>query len=232
MTLEHKDLRLWTHYFWIFAAQFFTILLYAIMFFQLRRQIAESTILGHSNMESLKRLKRVVTYMVMYPIVYTVLSLPLAAGRMASASGHPPSVLYFCIAGSMMAASGLCDTLMYTLTRKNIVLEPEWRIEDSSGTFPTKSRASHNKLYSMTGADDAAKTTITAVARKRSDSTDAIMYSPDVELAPMGQVHQQTRIEVTHEPASTYSGEGSSDTTLTNPADGRHTPSKPHRKWK
>lgn len=69
------------------------------MYFQLRKQIAASSILGNSQLESLKRLRRVVGYMTIYPIVYIVLSLPLAAGRMATANGSTPSITFFCCAG-------------------------------------------------------------------------------------------------------------------------------------
>lgn len=120
-------MRLWTHYFWIFAAQFFTILLYTIMFVQLRRQIVECVTLGGRNTNSLRRLNRVLGYMVLYPAVYITLTLPIAIGRTASVRGHPPSVTYFCISGSLMALSGLCDTLLYTLTRKNSVLDPQFK---------------------------------------------------------------------------------------------------------
>lgn len=96
---EYETVRLWTHYIWIFLAEFGTVCLYAIMYFQLRRQIAASSILGNSQLESLKRLRRVVGYMTIYPIVYIVLSLPLAAGRMSTANGHTPSITFFCCAG-------------------------------------------------------------------------------------------------------------------------------------
>lgn len=70
-------------------------------------------------------MNRIARFMVFYPIVYNCLTLPLAAGRMAGNSGHPPSVTYFCVAGSLMALSGLCDTVLYALARKNSVLDPE-----------------------------------------------------------------------------------------------------------
>jgi hypothetical protein len=79
--------------------RFGTVCLYAVMYFQLRRQIAASSILGNSQLESLKRLRRVVGYMTIYPLVYIVLSLPLAAGRMATANGTTPSITFFCCAG-------------------------------------------------------------------------------------------------------------------------------------
>lgn len=213
MTIEYKQMRLWTHYFWIFAAQFFTVLIYAILFVQLRRKMKESAILGSSHLESLRRMKRVVTYMLTYPIVYTVLSLPLAAGRMASAHGNTPSVLYFCFAGSIMACSGICDTLMYTLTRRSIVLETEERISTN------KNHSEQGRMYQNSNAragasflgtidnDKGPKAVVSSIAhdafsRNRSESTDAIIRGGgDFELSSSVQVYQHTTIEVTHEPA-------------------------------
>lgn len=97
------------------------------MFIHLQRRITDCITLGGSNTNSLCRLKRVISYMALYPAVYITLTLPLAVGRMASTSGHTPSATYFCIAGSLMALSGLCDTILYTLTRKNSILCPEKR---------------------------------------------------------------------------------------------------------
>ncbi|EEA24933.1 hypothetical protein TMatcc_008036 [Talaromyces marneffei ATCC 18224] len=121
----YEDYRLYTHYIWIFMAEFGTVVLYAIMFFQLRRQMAASSILAGSQMESLKRLRRVVSYMVIYPVAYVVLSLPLAAGRMMTAQGKTPSTTYFCVAGAMMTSSGFVDVLLYTLTRRNLIIYSE-----------------------------------------------------------------------------------------------------------
>lgn len=202
MTIEHPSMRLWTHYFWIFAAQFFTILLYAIMFFQLRRRIAESAILGSRHTESLRRLNRVVAYMVIYPIVYIILTLPLAAGRMASSHGNTPSVTYFCVAGTLMTLSGFCDTLLYTLTRRSVVLEPEekgtseggYRKFASSGR--NKSTRDDSRILGVGGKG--AISTVSAI--HRGDSTDAIVPKDDVELSGFG-VYQQTTVEITHEPA-------------------------------
>lgn len=70
-----------------------------------------------------RRLTRITNLMVMYPIAYVVLSLPLAVGRMSTESGRNPSVTYFCVAGSMITSSGFCDVLMYTFTRRALSVE-------------------------------------------------------------------------------------------------------------
>lgn len=197
MTTQHPTLRLFTHYFWIFAAQFLNLLLYAIMFVQLRRKISQSKILGASYTESLKRLNRVVSYMVLYPIVYITLTLPLSAGRMASVSGHSPSVTYFCVAGALMTLSGFCDVLQYTMTRKSVVLESETRSKDVSRE---KSKQGYGNIYST--RDDKGPFTTVCAAQEGNSSTDAIVHDgQDVELTTVDQVYQHTTITVTHEPA-------------------------------
>ncbi|KAF7118645.1 hypothetical protein CNMCM5793_008183 [Aspergillus hiratsukae] len=213
---EYESVRLWTHYIWIFVAEFGTVCLYAIMWFQLRKQIKQSAILGSSHTESLKRLRRVIGYMVIYPIAYIVLSLPLAAGRMATARGSTPSIAYFCVAGALITSSGLVDVLLYTLTRRNLILDSEPSEDHSYNRFPSSKnrRTGDNHLTTITAEPKHTRTDISVLRTRRAreedednmagtsrdGSTDNIVQ-PGVELAPMGKVFQHTTIEITHEPA-------------------------------
>ncbi|KAJ9264754.1 hypothetical protein DTO195F2_2205 [Paecilomyces variotii] len=197
--------RLWTHYIWIFLAEFGTVTLYAIMFFQLRRRIHQSAILGNSQRESLQRLRRVVSYMVVYPLAYLVLSLPLAAGRMASARGNTPGMAYFCLSGAMMTSSGWVDVLIYTLTRKNLIIESE----------PSRDR-SYNHIFSNGPKSGGVGNNITLITVDKKanrsalrghdadDSSHARDGSTD-DIVPkgpeFGKVYQETTVEVTSEPA-------------------------------
>lgn len=95
------------------------------MFIKLRRKIAECVVLGGNNTSSLRHLNRVVSYMMLYPVVYITLTLPIAIGRMAAVNGHNLSFTYFYAAGSLISLSGLCNTLLYTFARKSSVLAPE-----------------------------------------------------------------------------------------------------------
>lgn len=203
MTTQHPTLRLWTHYFWIFAAQFFNLVLYAIMFVQLRRRMSQSKILGQSYTESLRRLNRVVSYMVLYPIVYIALTLPLSAGRMASVSGHSPSVAYFCVAGALMTLSGFCDTLQYTLTRKSLVLDSETRSKRDDGYHDlSKSGQKRTKAQTDSRSEDQGLVSTVCTTFQRGTSTEAIVPKEDIELeASAPQVYQHTTITVTREPA-------------------------------
>ncbi|PIG80848.1 integral membrane protein [Aspergillus arachidicola] len=190
---EYEPIRLWTHYIWIFLAEFGTVCLYAIMWFQLRRRIKQSAILGNSQTESLKRLRRVIGYMIIYPVAYIVLSLPLAAGRMATAQGQTPSIAFFCVAGAVITSSGLVDVLLYTLTRRNLILESE-PSRDRKGKH-TRTDISVLRTHRHRGDDDEFGHTV------REGSTDNIVQPSGMELAPLGKVYQHTTIEITHEPA-------------------------------
>lgn len=193
------------------------------MYFQLRRQISASSILGASGsaqVESLKRLRRVVGYMVIYPVAYVVLSLPLAAGRMASARGQQPSMAYFCLAGAMMTSSGMVDVLVYTLTRRNLITDSEYRGNSAYNNIVSGHRNNNHNHHGYGGRSANLTTTVTSTVAggagwknhhrsnnrssdsEGSGSTDNIVQQPkDIELGQLGKVYQQTTIEVTSEPA-------------------------------
>ncbi|KAL1968676.1 hypothetical protein VTN77DRAFT_1502 [Rasamsonia byssochlamydoides] len=212
--------RLWTHYVWIFVAEFGTVLLYMVMYFQLRRRLAASVVLGQRHVESLTRLRRVVNYMVIYPFAYLVLSLPLAAGRMATTQGRTPSVTYFCVSGAMITTSGLVDVIMYTLTRKNLILNSQGSADRSLNPFHHYDYRS-NHITTVTvdhkregGLDVGGlifhgrsnSTDNPRSAHDRDGSTDNIIERDDRhdqhELSDLSKVYQKTTIEITSEPAS------------------------------
>ncbi len=60
-------------------------------------------------------------YMVVYPIAYIALTLPLAAGRVSSMAGRVPSTSYFPVAGALMASCGFVDVMLYIYTRKALI---------------------------------------------------------------------------------------------------------------
>ncbi|KAL4868633.1 hypothetical protein BDV12DRAFT_185835 [Aspergillus spectabilis] len=234
---DYEPIRLWTHYFWIFLAEFGTVCLYAVLWFQLRRRIKQSAILGSSHIESLKRLRRVVGYMIIYPIAYIVLSLPLAAGRMATARGNTPGIVYFCVSGALITSSGLVDVLLYTLTRKNLILESEPSADRSYNKFSSGKNRGH-QLDTMTDPK-LMRTDISALRtfkgrdveeQSRHGSTDDIVKNNDVELAPMGKVYQHTTIEITSEPAYPSSANDSGRTSRDSPPPVARSP-PPERRW-
>lgn len=108
--------RLWLHYFWIFVAMFTTILIYTLIFLFLQRQrLSASKSLSSATGTSATPL------MILYPLIYTVCTAPLAAGRIYALAGHSVSLGYFCAAGTMIACNGWLDVLLYASTRADIV---------------------------------------------------------------------------------------------------------------
>jgi hypothetical protein len=82
--------------------------------------------------------------MILYPAIYTICTIPLAAGRIASMAGQNVSLAYFCVAGSMIACNGWLDTILYGLTRRSIVfsesapgdgvgIQTFWALEKTKG---------------------------------------------------------------------------------------------------
>ncbi|KAF7714459.1 Uncharacterized protein PECH_004949 [Penicillium ucsense] len=195
--------RFWGHYFWIFSAEFGTVILYTILFICLRRRMAQAKMLRIGQQESLHRLNRVVIYMVIYPFIYLVLSLPLAAGRMATARGHPPGKTYFAVAGSFMALSGVVDVAVYALTRRHLLLDTEHRTTDRiyDNTIsewhtqitttavpedrPRKQSRLVSKISSKLRRSENREEEQEEVSRKNpfDDSTDDIVPKSDVELS-------------------------------------------------
>lgn len=59
--------------------------------------------------------------MLMYPAIYVVCTIPLAAGRIATLAGQQPPLAYFCVAGAMIASNGWLDALLYSITRADLI---------------------------------------------------------------------------------------------------------------
>lgn len=78
--------------------------------------------------------------MVVYPIAYVALSLPLPAGRLAVWSGDKVSLTFYCIGATLMTSCGLADTILYTITRRVLIRE----IGDTE-PVPTFSSADRSK---------------------------------------------------------------------------------------
>ncbi|XXG98976.1 hypothetical protein Hte_005309 [Hypoxylon texense] len=115
----NEGLRLSLHYIWIFIVEFGSIIVYAVGFYYLFRfRHSDSIQIPGSSIEALRKAR---TAMLAYALVYTVLSLPLAAGRMASMSNNELSDEYYLFAGALFTSSGWVDTILYTLTRRALL---------------------------------------------------------------------------------------------------------------
>lgn len=170
--------------------------------------------LRQQHQDNLKRLNRVVVYMVIYPFVYLVLSLPLAAGRMATARHVAPSKAYFAVAGSLMAFSGFIDVAVYTLTRRHLLIETNSSVNDNAYMYSeTKGFQTHvsttggkERKYQVGNKMRRGLQTVQSVNNTvnddRDDSTEDIMRKGDIEMGNLahGGVYQETTIEISSEP--------------------------------
>ncbi len=96
-------------------AMFGVIIIYSIIFLRLRlRATTASAASSASN-------RRAAQYMIIYPMVYVVCTLPLAAGRMAAMTGRNIPYAYYCIAGAMITSCGWLDVILYAVTRRVLI---------------------------------------------------------------------------------------------------------------
>ncbi|KAK6854445.1 hypothetical protein PG995_009538 [Apiospora arundinis] len=118
---DHEDLRLLLHYLWIFIIEFGSIAVYTVGFwYLLKARKPGGHLRSHASLESLNKAS---TAMLAYALAYTVLTLPLAAGRMASMSNRKPPDSYFFFAGSLFTSSGWVDTILYAITRRSLLFK-------------------------------------------------------------------------------------------------------------
>ncbi|KAJ4286104.1 hypothetical protein N0V90_013453 [Kalmusia sp. IMI 367209] len=115
VSVDFESERLWLHYLWIFIVEFGTMAIYGHIFFHLKGRLR--SIINNDT----TKLSRATKFMIMYPAVYVVLTLPIAIGRMVTMAGVKLPDLFFCIAGSFLTSCGWVDALLYTLTRRVFV---------------------------------------------------------------------------------------------------------------
>ncbi|KAI0811949.1 hypothetical protein GGR55DRAFT_603411 [Xylaria sp. FL0064] len=112
---SYSDIRLLTHYIFIFISIGLSWTLYTAIFISLRRQyrrggIAEADSKGYHH-----------PVFLVYPVIYLICILPLSIGRASTMAGREPSLGYFCSAGALVASNGWLDVLLFTTTRRSIV---------------------------------------------------------------------------------------------------------------
>ncbi len=112
VSADFQTERLLLHYLWIFIVEFGTMAIYGHIFFHLRGRIR--TIDAHDT----TKFSRATKFMVLYPLVYIILTLPIAVGRMIAMTGTNLPDIFLCIAGSFLTSCGWLDAIMYTLTRR------------------------------------------------------------------------------------------------------------------
>lgn len=143
--------------------------------------------------------------MILYPIAYIFLSLPIAASRMATAAGAKPSFTYYIISAMIMSASGLVHTVIYAVTRRALILNSEVT-QHKDGYGPSSAIQESNSPRDL---ENTACTTLVSSDGPISPSSPTGMYkrmysringtsSPaSNEQYEMNGVYQQTTISVT-----------------------------------
>ncbi|PHH90787.1 hypothetical protein CDD83_2636 [Cordyceps sp. RAO-2017] len=118
MNRDYEQLRLATHYFFIFLALGVTSALYVGIFVSLRRQraLARRCVIAAS-----QPLPRHEPAFLIYPLIYVMCTLPLALGRIATMAGRQVPLGYFCFAGAIIAFNGSFDCLLFGTTRNAII---------------------------------------------------------------------------------------------------------------
>lgn len=131
---KYNIFRLMFHYLWDFIAQFGVIVMYATTFIVVRRRMGdilpdlahsragrvENGVMDESRRSSKTRkvkVSRATMYMVLYPLIYVLSTLPLSAGRLSTFSGLDPSIAYLFVAGCLMASGGWMNFVVYSFTR-------------------------------------------------------------------------------------------------------------------
>ncbi|TGJ88696.1 hypothetical protein E0Z10_g126 [Xylaria hypoxylon] len=112
---QYGNIRLLTHYIFIFIAIFVSWALYTAIFISLRRQYRRGDFTNGEN-----RGYHHPVFLI-YPVIYLICILPLAIGRVLTMSGHEPSLGYFCASGVLVASNGWLDVIVFTTTRRSIV---------------------------------------------------------------------------------------------------------------
>ena len=97
------------------------MLIYGGVYLNLRRRIRLSADANHRS--SRNRINRAALYMFLYPLVYVVLTLPNASGRMYSMANPKDKlpVTFYIVAGSFFTSCGWVDSILYAATRRVLV---------------------------------------------------------------------------------------------------------------
>ena len=182
---DYEPERLGLHYFWLFLSEFGLIVLYVVTFFQLRRKtrsmFSEDRVAGVSvtNQRSIDAVNRITTLMMLYPLVYVVLTLPLSAARMWSMAraGKSPSNVTNCVTGALLASCGWVDCLLYTLTRERLLDQTMNKHNaHSRGTGTGGTGTDPNQSYSDQQSKNGAilQTTTWTVSKESCDLVDEV----------------------------------------------------------
>jgi hypothetical protein len=137
MNKEYENMRLLTHYLFIFIAIAITCSLYTAIFISLRRQAKNNDSLNSEGATALQiQLSRNPAFLI-YPVIYVLCTLPLALGRLLTMAGANVPLEYFCFAGAMIASNGSFDCLLFGTTRNVIIFASKYEVDSTADGLNT-----------------------------------------------------------------------------------------------
>ncbi|KAI4723874.1 hypothetical protein E4T49_08407 [Aureobasidium sp. EXF-10728] len=203
---EFQTERLAFHYIFIFLVQFGTVIIYFLIFLHLKNTL--TTILPSSHSTTHAKVDRAARLMLMFPLAYVILTLPLSAGRMWSMAHHQYTVHegYQLASGALIACSGMVDCLLYTLTRRSLV--------QSANGSENKSATSGLDSYDLSRLNGITQTrTVTVTGDRVSTVSSTTRASDDDDAYSMRTISTSPKKKHHHlrEPPRTHSPTGSID---------------------
>lgn len=181
VNIAYTDLRLFTHYIFIFIALATTSALYTAIFVSLRRQTRASAASSSSRSGSATsatmsqfQLSHNPAFLI-YPVIYILCTLPLALGRIASMAQKNVPLEYMCFAGAMIASNGMFDCMLFGTTRNVIVFASKHEVDRSNTGLETfnfmqtpRTRRYGNMVWVQGGGN---RSTVRAAAKESEDRT-------------------------------------------------------------
>lgn len=141
--------RLTLHYLWIFTVQAGSILLYLAVYIHIRLTVKDTKSLGSLRpSKAHKNIDRAARIMGLYPAVYLMVSLPISTGRMWSMAhgGANLPTPFLLAAATIYGSTGFANTLLYTLTRRQLVSKGA-TISESRSAPPSRPGFSRGQSY-------------------------------------------------------------------------------------
>lgn len=140
MNNEYSELRLLTHYLFIFIAIATTSGLYIAIFINLRKNTALGADMANIAPDSATADQLQLSHnpaFLIYPVIYVICTLPLALGRIASMTGADVPLGYMSFAGAMIASNGSFDCLLFGTTRNVIIFASKHEVDKSDTGIST-----------------------------------------------------------------------------------------------
>ena len=106
------------------------------------------------DIEATKSINRATRYMILYPVVFVIATLPLAVGRMCSAASTSLPNQYFIGAGALLASCGWLDAVLYTVTRRVLLKNGQGGSSGSSYPYVTSGLGQRTTWISSGTAPD------------------------------------------------------------------------------